>query len=75
MTYVVLESCIRPSGAWARTVARFDSKAEAVTYALNHGFEGPEGGIVRSPQVSVMQRDGVDRETVFSRNIDERRTA
>jgi hypothetical protein len=74
--YAVIESCMRPGGAWAKSIARFHVEQEAVRFALDHGFVGPEYGIVWAQTIAVTRvtrwdRQGieVERETVFERDV------
>ena len=79
--YTVTESCMRPGGAWAETIGRFTTEAEAKRFALDHGWVGPGFGIIRSRTISVTRRTwlrdeddklaGVDRNRVFERRLDD----
>jgi hypothetical protein len=71
--YIITESCIRPSGAWAKTRGRRNTAKEAIKFACTIGFEGPGFGIIWSRTITVMKRrrtpNGTIREMIFERNL------
>ncbi len=72
--HIVIESCMRPSGAYAKSRGRFVEEEKAIAFALSIGWEGPGHGIQRDREITVMRRT-VDakgkfsRETVFRREL------
>ena len=54
--YSVIESCIRPSGAYAKTQESFraDQKAEAEAYFQRAWFNGPGFGIITSKTIELV---------------------
>jgi hypothetical protein len=48
-----IHSCMRPSGSWAKTKARFSSVQEAVEALRIAVFDGPDFGIVWSRRIAV----------------------
>ena len=78
--YYVMESCIRPSGAWASKVADFTTEEEARECFRSHGWEGPSFGIIRARTIGLYRREwrrraggmivGADRTKIAERELD-----
>ncbi|UCG53588.1 MAG: hypothetical protein JSW58_08520 [Candidatus Latescibacterota bacterium] len=56
IVFVVLESCIQPSGAYSRVRGRFSSQEKAVEHTSAIDWIGPEFGIQRDREMVVYQR-------------------
>jgi hypothetical protein len=57
MRYSIIESCMRPSGAYAKTTASFRDEATARTAYQRAAFEGPGFGIFWGQTLQLVQSD------------------
>jgi hypothetical protein len=69
--YYIIESCMRPSGAYAKTLKSFKDEESARKAFATAFYSGPEYGIQRGKQIALCYKDGVaSRKVLATRNID-----